>query len=44
MLIYFYRECAITEYADKVNDEDLQKKLWSEALKMTKIKKFGVLD
>ncbi|XP_071159602.1 retinol dehydrogenase 12-like [Mytilus edulis] len=41
---FLYKECAITEYDDKVKNEDLQKKLWSEALKMTNIKEFGVIE
>lgn len=39
-----YKECAITEYDDKVKNDDLQKKLWSEAMKMTNIKEFGVIE
>lgn len=37
-----YKECAITEYDEKATDEELQEKLWKQALKMVDIKKFGV--
>lgn len=36
-----YKECAETEYADIVKDEELQKSLWKQTLEWTKVKEFG---